>query len=40
MGNSPKEKPIKNMKFSPCRLCSGIIYPLLTTSTSRICSHQ
>jgi len=40
MGHGPKEKPIKNMKSNPCRLCSGIISPLLTTSTSRICSHQ
>jgi len=40
MGRSPKGKPIKNMKPSPCRLRSGIVSPLLTTSTSHICSHQ
>jgi len=28
------------MKSSPGRLCNGIIPSLLTSSTSRICSHQ
>jgi len=40
MDHSPKEKPKKDRKSSPRRLCSGIISPLLTTRTSHICSHQ
>jgi len=40
MGHGPKEKPKYNMKSSPGRLSSGIISSLLTSSTSRICSHQ
>jgi len=40
MGHNPKEKPKKDRKSNPRRLCSGIISPLLTTSTSHICSHQ
>jgi len=40
MGHGPKEKSNKNMKSNPSRLCSGIVSLLLTTSTSRICSHQ
>jgi len=40
MGHNLKEKPKKNMKSNPSRLCSGIISLLLTTSTSHICSQQ
>jgi len=40
MGYNSKEKPIKNMKSSPCRLYSRNFSPLLTTSTSHICSYQ
>jgi len=40
MGHNFKEKPNKNVKSSPSRLCNRIISPMLTTSTSRICSHQ
>jgi len=40
MGHSPIEKPIKKVKSSPCSLSSKIIPPLLTASTSHICSHQ
>jgi len=35
-----KEKPNQHKKSSPGRLCSEFISPLLTTISSRICSHQ
>jgi len=40
MGHSPNEKPKQNMMSNPSRLCSGIISSRLTSSTSRIFSHQ
>jgi len=35
-----KEKPNQHKKSSLGRLCSEFISPLLTTISSRICSHQ
>jgi len=40
MGLSPKEKPTKETKTSPSRLCSGTITSVLLAGVPRICSHQ
>jgi len=40
MGHSPKEKPMKKLKSSPCGLGSGTITSLLPTGVPHICSHQ
>jgi len=40
MGFSPKEKPTKETKTSPCRLRRGTITSLLPAGVPRICSHQ
>jgi len=40
MGHNPKEKPIKKLKSSQCRLCSRTITSLLPMGVPRICSHQ
>ena len=40
MGHIPNEKPKENIMSNPSRLCSGIIFSRLTSSASRIYSHQ
>jgi len=40
MGHSPNKKPKQNAMSNPNELCSGIISFRLTSSASRICSHQ
>jgi len=40
MGHSPNEKPKQNVMSNQSRICSGIISSRLTSSASRICSHQ